>query len=453
MKTDLTGSLVPLPTTDCLDNWNATIRGFLAHSTDTPVHLGKVLDAAPGFALGLATKGLFCVLLGRREMFETGAELAQAARLAMAQGDSDRRSQHLLAALDAMLARQPRQAIGEIEQILLANPRDTLAMKLSHAIRFLIGDAEGMRRSIERVLGAHGEDHPLRGYLLGCHSFALEETGDYAAAEHVGLQGLTYTTDDAWGLHAVAHVHDMTHRPDDGIALIEDRSGTWLASNNFRYHVWWHKALLHLDRGETDIVLSLYDQKIRIDQTDDYRDIANATSLLTRLELDGVSVGDRWDELAHFSENRVEDGCLVFADLHYMLALIGGDKAEAQTRLTAHISQQATAQDGLAAISDHPGRAIAVGLTAFGEGRYEQAFALMDSARDALPTIGGSHAQRDVFDRMTIEAGLRAGQLDRTEAILLDRTAKRAGKQDRFAEIRRERVSAARQLAHSVPAQ
>ena len=56
-----------------------------------------------------------------------------------------------------------------------------------------------MRRSVERVLGAHGSDHAMRGYILGCHAFTLEETGEYAAAERTGLQGLQYATDDAWG--------------------------------------------------------------------------------------------------------------------------------------------------------------------------------------------------------------------------------------------------------------
>jgi hypothetical protein len=112
----------------------------------------------------------------------------------------------------------------------------------------------------------------------------------------------------------------MRAEPDAGIALIESHYAAWGQSNNFRYHVWWHKALLHLDRGELDVALTLYDAQIRADRSDDYRDIANATSLLMRLELEGVAVGARWDELAQLSENRVEDGCLVFADLHYMLA-------------------------------------------------------------------------------------------------------------------------------------
>ena len=179
-----------------------------------------------------------------------------------------------------------------MEDILTAYPTDTLSAKVSHAIRFILGDRFGMRASLERVLPAHA-GHPLQGYLMGCHAFALEETGDYAKAEATGLQGLEHVGDDAWGLHAVAHVYDMTARPDDGIALIERNCAAWDHCNNFRYHVWWHKALLHLDRGEFDTALALYDTEIRADKTDDYRDISNATSLLMRLGLEGIDVGHR----------------------------------------------------------------------------------------------------------------------------------------------------------------
>ncbi|NRB36802.1 MAG: archaeosortase/exosortase family protein, partial [Rhodobacteraceae bacterium] len=79
----------------------------------------------------------------------------------------------------------------------------------------------------------------------------------------------------------------------------------------------WHKALLLLDQGDNDAVLALYDEQVRSEKTDDYRDFSNASSLLMRLELEGVSVGDRWEELAALAETRTDDGCLIFADLHY----------------------------------------------------------------------------------------------------------------------------------------
>ena len=53
---------------------------------------------------------------------------------------------------------------------------------------------------------------------------------------------------------------------------------------------------MHLDLGNYDKVLELYDEDIRKDKTDDYRDISNATSVLLRLEFDGVDVGTRGDE-------------------------------------------------------------------------------------------------------------------------------------------------------------
>ena len=122
---------------------------------------------------------------------------------------------------------------------------------------------------------------------------------------------------------------------DAPVVLSEFFQYTCSHCNNFRYHVWWHKALLHMDKGEFDVALGLYDARIRADKTDDYRDISNATSLLMRLELEGVDVGPRWHELADLAEARTDDGCLVFADLHYMLALTGA--RESRTRWSVSV--------------------------------------------------------------------------------------------------------------------
>mgnify|MGYP000462547477 CR=1 FL=1 len=58
----------------------------------------------------------------------------------------------------------------------------------------------------------------------------------------------------------------------------------------------------------------------------------------------------------------------------------------------------------------HPGLSAAEGLEAFGEGNYVAAFRHLAGARDAMPTVGGSHAQRDVFERLTIEAAIMPGK-------------------------------------------
>ena len=444
MKFDVFGQPTSLTQPATLDAWNNTLLGFLAHAAVTPKHLGDVLEAEPGFALGHAVKGMFYILLGRAELLETAKDAFIAASAAVEQGHVTQRERKYVDALGVWLDGHPSGAIGLLEDVLVMHPTDTLAMKLSHAIRFVLGDSTGMRVSIENVMPAYNHDHLGRGYLLGCHAFALEETGDYEKAEVAGRQALWMAPDDAWGLHAVAHVHDMTANAEKGLEWLTGREAAWSHCNNFRYHVWWHKALMHLDVGQIDMVLDLYDAEIRNDKTDDYRDISNATSLLMRLELDGVDVGQRWEELSEICEKRTEDGCLIFADLHYLMALTGEKRPDATTQLLQRIARDAKSNSEMGSRMGDPGMAAAEGLEAFGDGRYDTAFSKLLQARGGMQLAGGSHAQRDVFERMTIDAGIRAGRLDEAEAILDDRQAKRAGREDGYTSARRALISGGR---------
>jgi tetratricopeptide (TPR) repeat protein len=445
MQHDLFGQPTGLGNPDNLADWNAAMLGFLAHAAVTPRHLVAVLAAEPRFALGHAVKGLFYLLLGRRELIAVAQADLAAARAALRQGQASLRDLMFVQALQAFLDGNPSRAVGFLEQILTAQPGDALAVKMSHAIRFVLGDRAGMRRSLERVMPAYSSDHPGHGYMLGCLAFALEETGEYERAEIAGRQALWTAPDDAWGLHAVAHVHDMTGQARKGLDWLAGREGAWSHCNNFRYHVWWHKALMHLDQGEVDVVLDLYDRDIRSDRTDDYRDISNATSLLMRLELEGVDVAGRWQELADLGAARTEDGCLVFADLHYLLALTADARKADIAALLGRLHRDAKSRSNeIEARMASPGLSAARGLSAFGESRFAEAFLHLAGARKTLRMAGGSHAQLDVFERMTIDAALRAGLLDQAEAILNDRRALRAGKDDAFAAARRELIAVGR---------
>ena len=448
MYQDVFGQDTSLKTRAAGASWDQTLMAFMAHGATTPTHLMATLEAEPDFALGYAVKGMFYTLLGRPELIPTAQEALGLAEASAMASPVTAREQSFISALKAFLGGKPTVAIEHLEDVLKVHPGDTLAMKLSHAIRFVMGDGVGMRASIERVMHAYGPDHVGRGYMMGCHAFTLEETGEYGRAETVGRMGLAISPDDAWGLHAVAHVFDMTANAKGGIEWLTGREEAWAHCNNFRYHVWWHKALMHLDLGEADTVLALYDTEIRQDKTDDYRDISNATSLLSRLELDGYDVGDRWEELAELSANRTEDGQLIFADLHYLLALIGGERKDAITQMMGRLHRDAKAQASeMDARMETPGLSAAAGLEAFGESDFKTAFLNLARARRTMQLAGGSHAQRDVFERLTIDAGIRAGFLDEAEGFLRERTAKRAGKEDGYASARMSLISEGRDAA------
>jgi tetratricopeptide (TPR) repeat protein len=439
---DASGVATSLPA-HLMPEWNGVIRGILSHAAMTGPALAGVLQAAPDFALGQAVRGLSCLLLGRAEMVSVAHEALAAARAGAA---GTAREMAFVQALGDWLGGRPTVAAARLQGVLADHPRDALAMKMVQAIHFVMGRPVAMRASVEAVLDAW-DDHPLRGFVLGCHAFTLEETGEYARAERIGREGVDLAADDAWGLHAVAHVHDMTARAEDGLRWLTGRESSWAHCNNFRFHVWWHRALLHLDLGQADQVLALYDRDIRADRTDDYRDIANAASLLSRLELDGVDVGRRWDELADLSEGRATDGCLAFADLHYMLALCGGGREAAAAGLIARMAATRPATGEAAQVIAHPGLHLAQGLQAFAQGDYATAWLHLREGRGDAQAIGGSHAQRDVFARVTIEAALRGGYLDAAETLLHERQRQRAGTLDGYARRRLDLIASARTAA------
>ncbi len=442
LTNDLSGMPTSLPS-EHIDTWNDIVRGIVAHAASVGPNLQRLLVAKPDFALGQAIRGFACMLLARSEMNEIAKE-AHTAAVKAAPGTS--RESEFVKALGEWLNGAPTRAASRLQMVMDQNPRDALAMKLIQAIHFMMGRSKEMRASVEGVINKWN-DHPALGYLLGCHAFTLEETGEYDRAEKVGRHGIALAHDDAWGLHAVAHVYDMTGRASEGLAFLKGRESSWSHCNNFRFHVWWHKALMQLDLGDYQAALDLYDRDIRAEQTDDYRDVSNAASLLSRLELEGVDVAHRWDELADVSERRATDGCLAFADLHYLLALCGGERDDAAAKLIARMASAKTEFCETQRIIAHPGLRMARGVQAFAAGEYASAWIHLRDARADLQIIGGSHAQRDVFQRICIEAAIRGGYIAAAQSLLEERSNQRSNSFDGYACKRLHLLEMAKQQA------
>lgn len=427
MYYDLSGDVVTVANDAARLAWNDTLEALLAHAAATPEHLARTFAADPDFALAHATKGLMLLSLARPELLGAARDCLAKARASMLQRPVTRRERMVAEALALWLADAPRQAAKRLETIFEAHPFDVLALKLAHGLRFMLGDQPEMLASLGRVVPGFAESHPLAGYVNGCHAFALEEQGFYAEAERVGRRAVQLSPRDAWGRHAVAHVLEMTGRADEGVAWLGD-GRNWAHANNLRFHIVWHLALFRLERGETAEVLRLYDEEIRAEPTDDYRDIANGASLLARLDYAGVDVGSRWEELASRAEGRIHDGRLVFADLHYTLSLLGaGHQGGAETIARTLAEDAHLHPSGERREAARNGALAAFGLIAFSEGDYAEAARLLGAARSGLVAIGGSHAQRDVFEQAYAESLIRAGNLDRAADTLSDRLARRGG--------------------------
>ena len=71
-------------------------------------------------------------------------------------------------------------------------------------------------------------------------------------------------------------------------------------------------------------------------------------------------------------------------------------------------------------------------LAAFGQGDYEAAAEGLSDVRDLIVTLGGSNAQRDVFEETLVEASLRAGRTEEALELLRERLDRGATARDLF---------------------
>ncbi len=398
---------------DATAAFEEAVRGLAAHRPSTGVALGRALAADPDHVPALALKGFANLILAREELAAPARDALAAARRALAArdgGTADERA--LVEALAHAAEDRFTQAADCLDQRFADRPATFLPFKIAHALRFMLGDAAGMLAASQRMMTVWCPSRPAAGFLLGCHAFAVEEHGAYAAAEAYGRQAVAMEPDDAWGLHAVSHVHEMRGETAAGIEWLEGSRGSWSRCNNFSFHMAWHLALLHLDRGEHERVLRLYDQEVRPTPTDDFRDMANAVSLLWRLERLGVDVGGRWAELAEIARRRRADTTLVFASLHSLIALVAlGDRAAA-AELVMALQVRAQGSGDQARVAADLGLPLARAITGLGGERGS-----LDRLATALPQIGGSNAQRDLFVLALAEAASRRGDAPALRAI------------------------------------
>ncbi len=375
--------------------FEAAVHGLAAHSPNTGVALQATLSADPDHVAALALKGFANLILARSELVTPAAEALAAARRAMANRDGGTRDEQVMVhALSAAVGGSFSTAAERLDEGFSERPATFLPFKISHALRFMLGDANGMLSASNRVMEVWSEDLPAAGFLLGCHAFALEEHGFYDAAQGAGQRAVQLQPDDAWGLHAVSHVHEMRGDTAAGISWLEEGRRSWSRCNNFAFHMAWHLALLHLERGDHEQVLRIYDEEVRPQQTDDFRDVANAVSLLWRLNQTGVDVGARWTDLAEIALKRRHDTTLIFASLHTLAALVAIGEYTAVRDIISGLEVKAAGNGDQARVAAQVGLPLARVIAGMSTAADRQ---MLDQLVLNMPMIGGSNAQRDFF--------------------------------------------------------
>ncbi|MEO3428061.1 tetratricopeptide repeat protein [Pelagibius sp. CAU 1746] len=442
MLHDIRGLPQTAASAEALRAFDATVEAYLSFQLATGDRLKETLTLDPGMPLAHCLKGCFLLLFAKRDLAARAAKALADATAAGERNGLTRRETDHLTALDTWLSGDMQAAAACYDAILIDHPLDIVALKLAQYLHFYLGDAPAMRGSVTRPFYAWDDDVPGYGYLLGLKAFALEESGDYAGAEAAGREAVEINPVDIWAAHAVAHVMEMQDRAAEGASWIDGLETAWGGCNNFAYHVYWHRCLFLLDQGRVEEVLAHYDGKVRGDRSEDYLDISNAVALLWRLQQRGIEVGDRWDELADKAAVLGRDHMLIFADAHYVMALAAKQRGGEAKALLDSLARFAGGDGTEAEVARDIGLPLGEAILAHAAGRYGEAVETLLPHRRALKRLGGSHAQRDLFEQLLIDAAVKAGRAAVARALLSERAETR-----RANAWNREMTAAAAQLA------
>ena len=326
------------------------------------------------------------------------------------------REQRFIAAVAAWVAGDLPRAIALHEEQVREFPRDLVSLKLGHYHLFNRGDAPGMLRLALAALPA-AADVP---YLHGMLAFAWEQCHFLEEAEASARQAIAMRRKEPWAHHALAHVMLTQGRLAEGHAFLQDVSPTWTGLNSFMVtHNWWHQALFALDLDRVEEVLAIYDRHVWAEAKEYSQDQVNAVSLLARAELAGIAVGDRWQEVGAYLARRAHDHVLPFLDLQYLYGLARAGRVDAArgwlSALEAHAAQR-SGED--AAVWQRVCVPAARGLLAHATGDCKTAVEALGHALPRMVEIGGSHAQRDLFAQVHLDALVKSGHLAGAQNIL-----------------------------------
>ncbi|TRY53880.1 hypothetical protein DNTS_035627 [Danionella cerebrum] len=372
--------------------------------------VASIKAADPDFVMGhVISTGLELVGTGSSVLHDE--RLASAVRktleLANSQELTTREKNHVKA-VELFSKGALHKACDLWECILADHPTDLLALKFAHDGFFYLGEQTLMRDSVARVMPHWKPQMPLY------------------------RQALMLTPEDGWSVHAVAHVHEMKAEMDKGLNFMASTEKDWMVCDILACHNYWHWALYHIEKGNYEAALKIFDEQVsqRCVKSGAMLDVVDACSLLYRLELEGVSVEERYRELLPVTQPHSEDHTLLFNDLHFLMVSLGSKDTVCTEKLLESLREQAKspAENRQLLLAESVGLPMCQALLEFDQGNYSQAVELLQPIKQRFVQIGGSDAQRDVFSQLLIHAAMKSGEKEHQQMarhLLMERDAVR----------------------------
>jgi hypothetical protein len=411
---------MPEPTLRAVDDF---IEGFLAYEARAEGILAAA-DASPECCIANVYAGYLWMFLESPDAALHASKYLAAAELAAP--TATRREQLNTAVLRAWAADDIPEVVRLCELVSDQFPRDVVVVKLHQYLEFNRGNSPEMLRVALKVSQVNAD----LAYLHGMTAFAYEQCHLLDAAEAAARTALALRRKEPWAQHALAHVMLTRGHIDAGAEFLEGMQDTWTGLNSFMVtHLWWHLALFHLSQGRHARVLEIYDRHCWGVAKSYSQDQIGAVSLLARMELAGIDVGDRWQDLGEHLAARAHDTVLPFLTMQYLYGLArAGRAAEADALLNSVRLAAELAQPALREVWHDVALPACEGLHAYALQNFRAAWRYLSIASPRFSEAGGSHAQRDLFDQILLDAAIRSRRFSvAQQALELRRSTDRDG--------------------------
>ena len=168
----------------------------------------------------------------------------------------------------------------------------------------------------------------------------------------------------------------------------------------------------HIDQFDFDSARRLYDERVWDPESDEYLDLCNDVAMLSRMEICGIYVGQRWEPLADKISKRTNDHMITFADAHFVLALGAVGNWEGAEDLINTFSCKG------GKIRMEIGVPLCRALIDYRKKNYLSAYETINELRENIYLLGGSHAQRDLFNQIMIDSAIKSKQFNDAKNLL-----------------------------------
>ncbi len=387
------------------------------------------IEADEGFAMAHA--GMAWVAMMRGTASEAKEGIANAQSLSV--GISSREKADI-EAIDLWINNKGIQSLGVIRDHLKEYPKDVLMLRLAQRLFMQGCHSAGVPNFPDELftlcqsIAKHCEDDWA---FLGSYAFAHHETGRLDEAFKLASKSLEMYPLNAVASHSVTHVYFEKGDASSGGGFL----GNWLEGfdkrASYHVHLSWHLALFELAMGRYKNALALYETDIRPSVVSkSAASLADSASLMWRLTIYGGTPPPKpWEEVRDQALPAAGNPGPPFRDAHAALAFAAAGDQEA---LEKTIDAIRTAAEGGNVLVQEMTLPMIQGIAAFAEGNYGETVRLMEQPIRDLARIGGSHAQREVFEDTLLEAYIRAEQFENAEAMLTERLNRRASVRDEF---------------------